>query len=99
MARVKHLPRRKPDSHKGDYGRVLIVAGSPGMCGAAVLAGEAAYRSGAGLVYYACPASIRDVISIKQTCGVVWAFWGPRSATGWKRAIPSRSSREGPPAS
>jgi hydroxyethylthiazole kinase-like uncharacterized protein yjeF len=53
---------------------VLIVAGSPGMCGAAVLAGEAAYRSGAGLVYYACPASVRDVISIKQTCGVVWAF-------------------------
>jgi NAD(P)H-hydrate epimerase len=44
------------------------------MCGAAVLAGEAAYRSGAGLVYYACPTSIRDILSIKQTCGVVWAY-------------------------
>ena len=71
---MKRLPKRKAESHKGDYGRVLVVAGSPGMCGAAVLAGEAAYRSGAGLVYYACPASVRDVISIKQTCGVVWAF-------------------------
>jgi NAD(P)H-hydrate epimerase len=71
---MKRLPRRKPDTHKGDYGRVLVVAGSPGMCGAAVLAGEAAYRSGAGLVFYACPASVRDVISIKQTCGVVRAF-------------------------
>jgi NAD(P)H-hydrate epimerase len=77
---VKKLPKRKPDSHKGDYGRVLIVAGSPGMCGAAVLAGEAAYRSGAGLVYYSCPASVRDVISIKQTCGVVWPFEEKRAA-------------------
>ena len=68
------LPKRKPDTHKGDYGRVLVVAGSPGMCGAAVLAGEAAYRSGAGLVYYACPAAIRDLLSVKQTCGVVWPF-------------------------
>ena len=71
---MKRLPKRKLDSHKGDYGRVLVVAGSPGMCGAAVLAGEAAYRSGAGLVYYACPASVRDILSIKQTCGVVWPF-------------------------
>jgi len=71
---VKKLAKRRSDSHKGDYGRVLVVAGSPGMCGAAVLAGEAAYRSGAGLVYYACPAPVRDVISIKQTCGVVWPF-------------------------
>jgi NAD(P)H-hydrate epimerase len=71
---MKRLPKRKPDSHKGDYGRVLVVAGSKGMAGAAVLAGEAAYRAGAGLVYYCCPADLADVISIKQTCGVVWPF-------------------------
>lgn len=69
---MKRLPRRNPDSHKGDYGRVLVVAGSRGMAGAAVLAGQAAYRSGAGLVYYCCPAGLVDVLSIKQTCGVVW---------------------------
>jgi hydroxyethylthiazole kinase-like uncharacterized protein yjeF len=71
---MKRLPKRKPDTHKGDYGRVLIVAGSRGMAGAAVLAGEAAYRAGAGLVYYCCPASLADALAIKQTCGVVWPF-------------------------
>jgi NAD(P)H-hydrate epimerase len=71
---MRGLPKRKADTHKGDYGKVLVVAGSPGMCGAAVLAGEGAYRAGAGLVHYACPASVRDVISIKQTCGVVRAY-------------------------
>src|ERR1043165_1178415 len=71
---MKRPPKRKPDSHKGDYGRVLVVAGSRGMAGAAVLAGEAAYRAGAGLVYYCCPAPLADILSIKQTCGVVWPF-------------------------
>jgi NAD(P)H-hydrate epimerase len=71
---MKRLPKRKPDTHKGDYGRVLVVAGSRGMAGAAVLTGEAAYRSGAGLVYYCCPTTLADILSIKQTCGVVWPF-------------------------
>ena len=44
------LPPRDPASHKGDCGRVLVVAGSYGMAGAAVLAAEAALRSGAGYV-------------------------------------------------
>lgn len=42
---------RKVDSHKGDYGRVYIIAGSPGMTGAASLCAKAALRAGAGLVY------------------------------------------------
>lgn len=45
------LPKRTADSFKGTYGKVLIVAGSRNMCGAAYLAGKAAYRTGAGLVY------------------------------------------------
>ena len=44
------LPDRKADSHKGDYGKVLVIAGSATMCGAAAFAAEAAYRMGAGLV-------------------------------------------------
>lgn len=45
------LPVRKKDSYKGTYGRVLIIAGSHNMAGAAFLSAKAAYRSGAGLVY------------------------------------------------
>lgn len=43
-----HLPRRRADSHKGSYGTALLVAGSPGMPGAAILAAKAAMRSGLG---------------------------------------------------
>lgn len=57
------LPPRKKDSHKGDYGKVLIAAGSKGMTGAAVLAARAALKAGAGLVTVACPDSEQPVIA------------------------------------
>jgi NAD(P)H-hydrate epimerase len=44
------LPKRRRGAHKGDFGRVLVVAGGPGMPGAARLCGEAALRCGAGRV-------------------------------------------------
>jgi hydroxyethylthiazole kinase-like uncharacterized protein yjeF len=47
-------PRLGPDAHKGDAGRVLCVAGSEGMPGAAILCARAAQRAGAGLVAAAC---------------------------------------------
>jgi NAD(P)H-hydrate epimerase len=47
---LTRITRRVPYSHKGTYGKVLLVAGSRGMCGAAVLAARAACRSGCGLV-------------------------------------------------
>ncbi|QDT56780.1 ATP-dependent (S)-NAD(P)H-hydrate dehydratase [Caulifigura coniformis] len=56
-------PARPPDSHKGTFGRVLIVAGSRGMSGAACLSGLGALRGGAGLVDVATPASLQPLIA------------------------------------
>lgn len=50
------LPSRADDSHKGDCGRVLVIAGNRGMAGAAALTAQAALRSGAGYVDLASPA-------------------------------------------
>lgn len=57
------LESREADSHKGDYGRVLIVGGSRGMAGAPALAGMAALRSGAGLVTLAVPRSVQPTVA------------------------------------
>ena len=57
------VPVRAPDSHKGDFGRVLIVAGSTGRTGAAHLAALGALRSGAGLVTIAAPRSCVPIIA------------------------------------
>ncbi len=54
----RSLPRRSPDSHKGAFGRVLVVAGARGFTGAAVLAARGAIRAGAGLVTVGIPASL-----------------------------------------
>ncbi len=56
------LPVRNAYSHKGGYGRVMILAGSKGLSGAALLAGHAALRSGTGLVYMGYPESLSGVI-------------------------------------
>jgi len=54
---------RSPESHKGDYGRILLVAGSRGKTGAAHLAAMAALRSGAGLVTVATPTSCLPMLA------------------------------------
>lgn len=61
------LPRRAPTAHKGDAGRVLLLAGSAGMSGAAALAALGALRGGAGLVTVAVPRSLQDVMASKLT--------------------------------
>ncbi len=61
------LPERKPESHKGDYGRILLICGSRKYTGAPYLAAMGALRSGAGLVYLAVPESIYTIEACKLT--------------------------------
>ena len=58
------FPKRPAECHKGNFGRVGILAGSRGMCGAAALCAEAALRTGAGLVYSFVP---EDCIGVMET--------------------------------
>jgi len=66
MQIIENIPKLKPraiDAHKGDFGRVCIIAGSIGMSGAAALAGRAALRAGAGLVRVATPKSVLPIVA------------------------------------
>ena len=65
------LPRRQRESHKGDYGKILLLCGSRGFTGAAALAARGALRTGAGLVYLAVPESIYAIEAVKLTEPVV----------------------------
>jgi NAD(P)H-hydrate epimerase len=57
------LPRRRREAHKGEFGHLLIIAGSEGYTGAPVLCAHAAARSGVGLVTLAVPRSIYPVVA------------------------------------
>ena len=59
------LPKRRRDSHKGDYGRLLIIAGSVGFTGAPALSARAATRMGAGLVILGVPEAIYGIMAAK----------------------------------
>ena len=61
------LPERKPDAHKGDYGKLFVLAGSTGLTGAAVMASNAALKCGTGLVVLGCPASLNPIFETKLT--------------------------------
>lgn len=61
------ISKRDSDSHKGTYGHVLVVGGSPGMTGAVYLAATGALRTGAGLVTAAVPRSLNNILEQKLT--------------------------------
>lgn len=61
------LPPRDPNAHKGTYGHVLVLAGSPGKTGAAAMCALSALRIGAGLVTLALPESLNDAMEAKLT--------------------------------
>ena len=66
------LPQRKVDANKGDNGRVMIIAGSKGMSGAAVMAGKAALRAGAGLVYLSVSKEIQNPVNVSIPEVITW---------------------------
>ena len=74
------LVERKPEDHKGVYGHVLIVAGSRGMAGAAILAARAALRSGAGLVTVATPVGAAPTVAGAVPSAMTLAL--PENAAG-----------------
>jgi len=83
MRRVTRLPRLPPrarDSHKGDYGHVLVLGGSAGLAGAPALAGLGALRGGAGLATVGCPRGVQPVVAGFSPCLMTLGL--PESRTG-----------------
>ncbi len=77
IKRVKALPKPPPrpnDSNKGTFGKTLIVAGHPGMSGAACLSGLGALRGGAGLVTVAVPRSIQTIVASLEPSYLTFAL-------------------------
>lgn len=73
MSQSEELPRLPPrdeDSHKGDFGRLLLVGGSRGMSGAIALSGMAALRAGAGLVTLAVPDCCVETVAALEPCAM-----------------------------
>ncbi len=64
-ADLERLPVRRPDSNKGTYGKVLVIAGSRNMAGAACFSAQAAYRTGCGLVTVYTPECNRVILQEK----------------------------------
>ena len=66
------FPIRKRDSHKSDYGRILLLCGSEGLTGAARLAAKAALRTGAGLVYLGVPRAVYPICAAAAGSEIVF---------------------------
>ena len=68
------IPRRKRDSHKGDFGRVLVIGGSVGMCGASYLSAFASYKIGAGIVEVFAPEANRAILQTLLPEAIVTSY-------------------------
>lgn len=73
---LRLLPDRPLNSHKGDYGKILLLCGSEGYTGAAALAAMGALRTGAGLVYLGVPREIYEIEAVKLTEPIVFPLPG-----------------------
>lgn len=92
---VPTLSPRPDRTHKGDVGRVAIIAGSRGMSGAAVLAALGALRGGAGLVRVCTPASVQPLVAAGDPCLMTVALAEDEAGRISDRAVGAlRESRE-----
>ena len=82
------LPVRPAQAHKGNFGRVLVIAGSRSMCGAGLLCAKSALMAGAGLVYWALPASMQPAFAAAFPEGITIPLpetdQGEISASAWE---------------
>lgn len=84
----KLLPKRKSDTHKGDYGHVFVIAGSVGMTGAAALCAQAALLSGSGLVTLGICKSLNPILARKLTEVMTKPLPETRQQTLSEKALP-----------
>lgn len=85
---LPQLLPRDPNSHKGDFGRVLLIGGSRGMAGSISLSASAAVRSGAGLVTVAVPDRCLDTVASFDRCYMTIGL--PDDAKGFYELAASR---------
>lgn len=87
------LPKRDPNAHKGNFGRILILAGSVGFTGAPVLAANAALRAGAGLIFVGVPEAVYPIVAQKLDEPMVFPLACDEAGRLNTRAIPEIVSR------
>lgn len=78
----EQLPERKNDSNKGTYGKILIIAGSKNMSGAAYFSGRAAYSTGAGLVRILTPEANRVILQSQLPQAMI-SVWEEMDESQW----------------
>lgn len=83
----KLLPDRAGDGNKGTFGKILLVAGSVNMAGAAVLAGKAAYRAGAGMVKVITPEENRVILQTAVPEALYGTQWELTEGLAWADVI------------
>ena len=87
------LPPRRPDGHKGDFGKLLVVGGSVGYTGAPYLTASAAVRTGCGLVFLGVPEAIWAVEAGRCVSAMPFPLPDKRGMLG-EKALPSILARE-----
>ena len=91
-AAARRLPVRIAAGHKGSFGHVLVVAGSPGKTGAAILATSGALRAGAGLVTLAAPESLNPIYETRLVEAMTLPLPGERIGDGPPRELHAAAS-------